>query len=90
MAVKAAPADVAFIFSRDECESLCFLLAGKTSPKHLLESGNRLPSLWPLRVTLWEAEALSVQARPPISGALTGNQSLKLAGNMRRGSWIDQ
>ncbi|KAK5886068.1 hypothetical protein CesoFtcFv8_017145 [Champsocephalus esox] len=82
---------MAFIFSRNECEPPFLHPAEKNFPEMGSSTwvrglGNRLPSRpSPSRSSSGRPQALLAQARPPISRALTGNQSLMLAGNMRWG-----
>lgn len=94
-AAEAVAADVASIFSSNECEPSFFHPAVNASTQMvsrlgLRGPGNRLlpplPAPYsPFRSPSGRPQALSAQARPPIFWALTGNQSLKLAGNMRWG-----
>jgi len=95
IAVKAA-ADVALIFFCNECVSLSLHPAVKPSPEMVLWTWVRGPvnrlvfPHRPSRLPSGRPQALSAQARPPISSAMTRNQSPKLAGNMRWGCWVDQ
>lgn len=93
----AAAADMALIFPCNECEPPLFYPCCEGFPKKwaprpgLGGPGNWLPSpRSPSRSPSGRPQALWAQARPPISRALTGNQSPKLAENMRWGSRVDQ